>query len=159
MENGMEVKQSDIIRYQKKIRDNIDINIRGYSMNPLLQEGDVANIKFHEKYSVGDIIIFDYEDEGVLIHRIIKIENGSYVCKGDNAFRIEVVPDIKILGKATSIKRDNYEMKLCNINKITLLVICNISYRIYKQFIKENYNAEGCRNSTKYKLLQFLLKK
>lgn len=55
------------------------------SMEPEINKGDVVIIKkVDEKdLNVGDIITFKIDNE-IITHRILKIENGIYVTKGDN---------------------------------------------------------------------------
>ncbi len=49
-------------------------------------KGDMPIIRGMEKYSIGDVIVFDVQGQDTpIIHRIIKInEDGSYQTKGDN---------------------------------------------------------------------------
>ena len=74
--------------------DYIVISICGNSMYPILCNGDKLIVKLcdNEQYDVGDIIVFPYKQEGLLIHRILMIKDGRYCCKGDNSFRIEDIP-------------------------------------------------------------------
>lgn len=89
--------------------ENVDekaIIVRGKSMLPTLSEGDCVIIEKREAYEVGDIIVFEYPQEKIkrlLIHRIIDINNGVYLCKGDNASRIEYVILRKIYGKVVKV--------------------------------------------------------
>lgn len=76
------------------------LTVKGNSMLPALNEGDEISVKKEDDYHVGDIIVFDYPGEGLLIHRIISIDDGIYICKGDNAIRKEPVMKRKIIGKA-----------------------------------------------------------
>ncbi len=76
--------------------------VKGNSMFPVLVNGDVVDILISqdEQYHIGDILVFPYQNEGVLIHRLLKKENGRYFCKGDNSFRLEDVPADAIIGVA-----------------------------------------------------------
>ena len=71
-------------------------------MYPILCKGDKLIVKLcdNEQYDVGDIIVFPYKQEGLLIHRILMIKDGRYFCKGDNSFRIEDIPMNQVVGRA-----------------------------------------------------------
>ena len=70
--------------------------IHGYSMYPLLREGDLvfAYKAPPDAIKVGDIIIYEGIDKRLIIHRVIEVKviNGKYyyVTKGDN----NDIPDI-----------------------------------------------------------------
>lgn len=75
------------------------IPLKGTSMLPTLSDGDVLYVYSQHDYLVGDIIVFFYPDEGYLVHRIVGIEKGALLCKGDNSKRIEVIMKRHIVGK------------------------------------------------------------
>ena len=75
------------------------IPVKGVSMEPTLYEGDILFVQRQASYQEGDIVVFSYLDEGYLVHRIIGIDNGAILCKGDNARRIEVIMKRQIIGK------------------------------------------------------------
>lgn len=80
----------------------IVVSVRGDSMYPILCNGDKIEVvlRTSEQYSVGDVIVFPYKNEGLIIHRILKIQEGRYFCKGDNSFRIEDILLDQAVGKA-----------------------------------------------------------
>jgi signal peptidase I len=73
--------------------------VKGTSMLPVLKMGDLVVVKQQQNYKEGDIIVFAYHEEGLIIHRIIKIYDNCYICKGDNAQRLERVNLNQIIGK------------------------------------------------------------
>ena len=75
------------------------IPLKGTSMLPTLSDGDVLSVYAQHDYIVGDIIVFFYPGEGYLVHRIIGMEKGAVLCKGDNSKRIEVIMKRQIVGK------------------------------------------------------------
>lgn len=148
----------ELIKFQRKISNSFMIKIRGHSMLPQLMDGDIAIISFEQEYKLGNIVLFEYKKEGQLLHRIVKIKNGFYYCKGDNAFRIERILPEQILGKAVAIKRGDKIIYLDYDSLIYLRIICLLSICVNKFFIKHNYNVQRCKTSFYYKLLQNLLK-
>lgn len=91
-----------------KLKGQAEITVMGISMNPTLFEGDKVIIEKCDKYKIGDIIVFDYKNEGILIHRLLKFD-GRYFCKGDNAFRLEDIEYNQILGKAVLVNNTSIQ--------------------------------------------------
>jgi signal peptidase len=62
--------------------------VEGYSMNPLLYEGDIVIILPSRNINLGDVVIFKNDRGEYVIHRVIGIINCSgkmlYMTKGDN---------------------------------------------------------------------------
>ena len=79
-----------------------EINVVGVSMNPTFFAGDVIAVRRCDEYVPGDILVFDYRDEGLLVHRLVHAD-GTYWCKGDNAFRVEEVEVSRIAGKVVRV--------------------------------------------------------
>ncbi len=76
----------------------------GTSMLPTIQKGDLVILKKHDSYKIGDVISFD-ENGMTVTHRIINIENGSYVTRGDNNKFTDghLVNDINVYGKMIKV--------------------------------------------------------
>ena len=51
--------------------------IVGDSMEPRLSQGDLAIIRQATEYKVGDVVAYQHPDVGLLIHRIIAVDDGS----------------------------------------------------------------------------------
>ncbi len=83
--------------------------IVGSSMEPILERGDLAVVREQESYRPGDAVLYDDPGLGAkVLHRIIRVEGGRYVLKGDNnAFVDETRPgEAQIVGKLwTSVPR------------------------------------------------------
>lgn len=90
---------------KEKILSNIKqdkegiVLLKGVSMEPTLCDGALLYVQQQSDYAVGDIVVFSYPGEGYLVHRIIEINRGAILCKGDNSKRIEVVMKRQIIGK------------------------------------------------------------
>lgn len=56
----------------------------GNSMEPDFKYGDLVLVRNASKFFVGDIVTYNQPDVGTILHRIVRIENGSYILKGDN---------------------------------------------------------------------------
>jgi len=54
------------------------------SMNPELSIGEVIVIKEKDLYKIGDIITMSVNNEYLVTHRIVDINDNKYITKGDN---------------------------------------------------------------------------
>ena len=78
------------------------IHVKGISMLPTLVDGDCITVQRFSSYDVGDILVFRYKFDELLVHRLLKKED-RYYCKGDNAFRLEDIQLGQILGKVVEV--------------------------------------------------------
>ncbi len=70
------------------------------SMEPNISEGDIIVVKHCDKYEIGDVVTYIREDGLSITHRIIGIELGGYLIKGDaNSYDDGIVSSEQILGK------------------------------------------------------------
>ena len=117
-------------------------------MNPTLFEGDKVIIKKSNEYIIGDIIVFNYKNEGILIHRLLKYD-GRYFCKGDNAFRLEDIEYNQIIGKAVLV--NNTTIQPWDDWKVRL------SYSLNREFVKLRYNMDKIKKSNIYRIYSVLI--
>ena len=133
-----------------KATGKTNITVTGNSMYPCLLEGDVVTIEQCEEYKTGDILVFDYKNEGLLIHRLLKHTN-RYFCKGDNSFRLEDIDYNQIIGKAISVNQQ--PILPWESWKIDL------SYAVNREFFKSHYNIQQTIKTKVYKLYSALVLK
>lgn len=131
-----------------KAKGEAEISVTGVSMNPTLFDGDKIKIEKNEKYFPGDILVFTYMNEELLVHRLLKI-SGRYFCKGDNSFRLEDIPTENIIGKVTAV----------NGNPINVWQKwkVNLSYAVNQSFKKSKYDIEKTLQTDIYKLYSALI--
>lgn len=131
-----------------KLKGQANVTVFGISMEPSLFEGDIVTIQKCDKYSIGDILVFNYKNEGVLIHRLLRYNN-RYFCKGDNSFRLEDVDLNEIIGKAVLVNGtpipDWPEWKI------------NLSYLVNRTFVKNRYDKTETKKTSIYKLYKALI--
>lgn len=141
--------QEKVLRFMLKKTGHAMIKVRGISMLPVLKEGDDIQIAACEKYAVGDILVYNYNGEGLLVHRLLG-EADVFVCKGDNAFRIEKIGKDEVLGKVTFIngeRADKWE-----------LWKVDLSLKIGKSLLQLK-NLESVKNSSLYQMYATLVLK
>lgn len=126
------------------------IEVMGVSMEPTMRAGDRVTLCRAEKYALGDILVFCYKGE-LLVHRLLKEENGRYFCKGDNAFRLEDVTEEQIAGKVT----------LCNGQAPSPFSPAEIalSYLVNRAFRKCGYDVEKAKQSGIYRFYHQTIQK
>lgn len=78
----------------------------GFSMIPTIQQKDMIRVQRSDKYCVGDIVVYEYKTQGLLVHRIIAINDNEVWCRGDNAVRIEKIGYADIIGKVVAIQHN-----------------------------------------------------
>ena len=131
-----------------KSKGQAEITVTGVSMNPTFYEGDEVIVKKCNGYKNGDILVFSYKNEGILIHRLLK-QNDRYFCKGDNAFRLEDIEYEQIIGKAVAVNQK--PIPVWQDWKI------NLSYLVNREFVKLHYNKEDTIKTNIYKLYSDLI--
>ena len=148
METVMQIK---ILSAMKKTGKPFDLTVTGFSMNPMLYEGDIVTISPKspdDTYNIGDILVFVYNSDELLVHRLIEIKNGIYYCKGDNALRMEKISADQIIGKVTGIRRNGQDIPLlpCTDKLIIMAKAVNT------MFFKRRYDPKKTRETYIYKI-------
>ena len=135
--------QYKILESQLSRGRDMDVSVVGVSMEPSLYEKDVVTVHRAESYDIGDILVFVYKNNELLIHRLLKIKNQRYFCKGDNAFRLEDVPYEQIFGKV--VKINGMDLPTVTAQQVEL------SYMVNRAFRKCGYNADETKKSGIYR--------
>lgn len=136
MDNKIWIK---IISAKTKSGGTIDIPISGISMLPVLHQGDVITVARYDEYIPGDVLVFLYKDDLLLVHRLLKKDDFRYYCKGDNAFRLEDITEDQILGKV--ILMNGCPLPVCSEEFIAL------SYSVNREFFRCRYDIEKTKQS------------
>ena len=138
-----------LLQAQKLRGKPFEITVVGDSMNPLLFEGDSVTIQPCKNYYVGDILVFTYKNDELLIHRLLLKKDGRYFCKGDNSFRLEDMTPEQVIGKVILI--NGRETPLCSEKHISL------SYAINHRFRKLAYDIEKTKQTKIYRLYKKII--
>lgn len=134
--------QEKVLRFMLEKTGSAIIRVKGYSMFPELSEGDNISLRKFQEYNIGDVLVYNYNGDGLLVHRLLSI-NDLFVCKGDYAFRFEKINPSEIIGKVTLI--NGRTIKSWDSWKI------NLSYEIGKMYSECN-SVEEVKNTSLYKL-------
>jgi len=136
-----------IIDAKKKAGKPIQMTVVGDSMLPALNHLDVITVLNLDQYQIGDILVYFYKHNEILIHRVLKESIGKYYCKGDNSFRLEDVEKSQVIGRAQSVKRGDRETEILNPGKEFI----EKSHAIGQEFIKNRYDIVKTKQSEIYK--------
>ncbi len=96
------------------IRENLDaggvtsFTVHGKSMTPMLSDSvdSVRIIKPTKPLKKYDIIFYTRNDGSFILHRIVGIKNGSYICRGDNQVQNETVESDQIIAVVTEYTKN-----------------------------------------------------
>lgn len=133
------LSNKDFLLLRAKIPRPFPLTVEGTSMLPILHPGDIVNVCAKENYSVGDILVFFYKEDALLVHRLLKVENGRYFCKGDHSFRLEDMEKKDIVGTVLLESDPN--------NTPEFLAASMAVHRIFR---KCGYNAEITKLTPEY---------
>ncbi|MBQ7153750.1 MAG: S24/S26 family peptidase [Clostridia bacterium] len=85
-------------------KGSITIQVSGNSMWPYIENGDYVELELRD-YHEGDVLLFKYYTEELLVHRLIRIDGDSLLLRGDNAFRIEHITSKEVVGVIVNVIR------------------------------------------------------
>lgn len=129
---------------QTRAGKTIEICVTGTSMNPTLYENDVVSVMKSDTYEIGDILVFVYKNNELLVHRLLDIQKEKYFCKGDNSFRLEDIINDQIIGKIINIPP-------CPKRLVYL------SYLVNRTFVKCRYDIDKTKETSIYKLYRKII--
>ena len=136
------MKQKDILFLLLEKTQFVTITVCGVSMEPTMHEGDSITVEKCADYQVGDVVVFRYKYNELLVHRIVKKDERLY-CKGDNAFLMENIATDQIAGKVVKINSQPIEnWPMCLIE---------LSLKIGLEFRKQHYDIEVTKQTDIYK--------
>lgn len=92
------LEKINILNLYSKFKKQFEIRVAGESMNPILHDGDIITVCRKDNYQLGDILVFIYKNNEVLVHRLLKVHHNQFYCKGDNSFRLENFDEEKVIG-------------------------------------------------------------
>ena len=139
--NKLNSEEINNLMLRAKIQKPFELIVSGTSMLPVLREGDTVQICGKEEYEAGDILVFLYKENEVLVHRLLKIEEGRYFCKGDNSFRLEDIAKEQIIG-VVILEKDPHRTD----------TFLKDSYQINRIFRRCKYDIEETKKTPEYLL-------
>lgn len=91
-----------------------NLPVTGHSMLPMLRPGrDSVMLAKAGALKKGDIPLYQRENGRYVIHRIVKMKNGNYICCGDHQYVPETVAPSQVLAVVTGFTRKG-KARSCN---------------------------------------------
>lgn len=89
---------------------------RGVSMLPMLRQGkDTVELSpLPEKLNKYDLPVYQYPSGKVVMHRVVSVENGYYLCLGDNTYEYEKILPEQLIGLVSAFKRADKRIEVTN---------------------------------------------
>ena len=70
--------------FNQQSRKSVTFVVKGVSMNPFLESGrDKVVLAPPRTPKIGDVVLAEVKKETYALHRVIKIENGTFTMRGD----------------------------------------------------------------------------
>lgn len=102
--------------FQEQWRTGASVRLspRGVSMRPMLRQGmdSVLLSPLPERLKPFDLPLYQREDGKYILHRIIAVEEGRYLCRGDNQLKAETVTHDRILAVVTAYWRGKRRVEM-----------------------------------------------
>ena len=88
---------------------------KGRSMLPLLrQDKDLVIIEApSSRLRALDVALYK-RGSNYILHRVIRVEDGYYLIRGDNTYLLESVPDTAVIGILTGFRRNGKQVSVSN---------------------------------------------
>lgn len=98
---------------------------RGVSMLPLLRQGlDAVELSpLPEKLRKYDLPVYQYPSGKVVMHRVVGVKEGCYVCLGDNTYEYEYIRPEQLIALVSAVRRGEKRIP-----------VTNPGYRLYSRF-------------------------
>jgi len=137
-----------ILTKKRDSNNEIKLNVSGVSMKPVFYEHDVITITPQEEYEIGDILVFTYNSGTVLTHRLLDIQGDTYICKGDNAFRVELITKDQIIGNVSTLERNGAVIPFRYFGKHSVA----LSMAVHREFLRQQRDMKKTKLTDIYKL-------
>ena len=116
----------------------------GVSMRPLFRthRDTVILARPEGTLSRGDVALYRVPSGKLVLHRILAVRDGEYLCRGDNTYRVEHIPFGDVIGVLTAFRRGKgrrhevtergYRFYVCFWQAIyPIRYVCHAVYRFF----------------------------
>lgn len=89
---------------------------RGVSMLPMLRQGidSVVLSPLPPELRKYDLPLYRYPDGKYVLHRVVRVREGEYLCLGDNTYNYETVKKDYMIAVVTAFRRGGREIPVTN---------------------------------------------
>lgn len=102
-----------IFEVWKEIQNKSRVQVRGWSMHPLIEDGDTAVVVHTCKgIHVGSVIAFKPVKERIVVHRVLRsylrASKRVFICRGDNNFHLDPpVTEEMVIGRVEAVRKES----------------------------------------------------
>ena len=146
--------QTDILKKDYvNIFDHTYFVVTTGSMSGTIETNDLIVVKLTQDVKKGEIISFRDKNNTIVTHRVIKIEEGKYYCKGDMNNSIdEPITKNDIIGKVSFIISPKNIAKVIIILIILFIILSLLNFdklfeKVIRKEIKEKNNSKRLDDS------------
>ncbi len=146
--------QTDILKKDYvNIFDHTYFVVTTGSMSGTIETNDLIVVKLTQDVKKGEIISFRDKNNTIVTHRVIKIEEGKYYCKGDmNNSMDEPITKNDIIGKVSFIISPKNIAKVIIILIILFIILSLLNFdklfeKVIRKEIKEKNNSKRLDDS------------
>lgn len=102
----------------------------GDSMQPLLYQRDTHVVvrRPDGRLKPGDIALYHRPAGSYVLHRVIRVQDGCYLIRGDNCLSMEHVPDEWVIGVVTAVFRHGREIRMTDAGYRLYVAVWNAVY-------------------------------
>ena len=99
-------------------------------MLPMLRQGidSVELAPLPERLKKYDLPVYQYPSGKYVMHRVVAVKDGQYVCRGDNTYRDEHIQHDQMLGVVSAFRRGE---KRIEVDALGYRMYCRLWVAIY----------------------------
>lgn len=93
------------------------LRVTGSSMHPTFRNGrdTVCLRKLEAELRRGDVILYRRENGQYVLHRIVRLRDGAFICSGDNQFEPERVGAEQVIARVEAFRRGKKEYSVTHL--------------------------------------------
>ena len=95
-----------VVKAKLRAEGHFVLTLRGRCMEPLLLEGDKAFVELTDDVRIGDLALVLLDDGSLAVHRVVAVDQGAVVTKGDYSGKSEKLGSSRVLGVAREFSLD-----------------------------------------------------
>lgn len=105
-----------------------DLKLKGQCMEPLLMAGDKARIVAIDELRIGDIVLVSMNEYSLALHRVVSLDSGRVVTKGDYSGKAEerLQSDFIGVAKEFSLEGSPWVSDVRSKNEINSLALMSL---------------------------------
>lgn len=139
----MSVQAADVIADLLARGHSVRFRARGHSMHPIIRNDDYLLVAPSATVARGDVVL-TLSPRGLTAHRVVRIQDGVVVTRGDNAPGEDEVG--RVLGLVTHVERDGRMWRVRRWRRVALFAArLALRFGLRWQSHRSGSRQHGCR--------------